>query len=520
MSRQFSDDDRAQLNSRGISVAEAEWQLEVLGGSLPTRALVRACSLGDGVCQLGSSALDEALGAYERGRQAGRITKFVPASGAASRMFECLRWYGAQLDNGDDDVQSLLSGEDAHAVACRQVFRQLRDLAVSDDIAAEIARGGESFDDVCKVGRWSAVVDAALGADRLNLAAIPKGLVKFHRSPGGARTAFEEHLVEAVLLVADATGSCRAEFTILPEHQDGFSRELASVRSRIESEYGVSLTVEFSYQANSTMTVALSASGEPFHKGDGRLLLRPGGHGALIKNLDGTRHDVLFVSNIDNIVPDRLKEVVVHWKKVLLGHLLLLQEKTFSALKLLQGIDVTDDQLESIGNLVRGDLSGALGADFDGLPSAARQARLVEALDRPIRVCGVVKNEGEPGGGPFWVVGADGLVRPQIVESSEVDPSDETQRAIFSSASHFNPVSIACGLRNADDEPYDLDRFVDQSAVFIAKKSHEGRELRALERPGLWNGAMSGWTTVFVEVPAKTFNPVKTIGDLLRESHR
>jgi len=300
------------------------------------------------------------------------------------------------------------------------------------------------------------------------LAALPKGLLPFHRYAGTSRTPFEEHLVEAAATVRDANGNCRLHVTVSPEHRAAFARVLESARPRLERETEARFVVEFSEQSPSTDTVALDESGHLLRDAEGRILFRPGGHGALLKNLEESGGDVVLVKNIDNVVPDARRAPTILWKRLLAGFLV-------------------------------------------------RRERASDR-QRPIRICGVVRNEGEPGGGPFWVAGPEGESR-QIVESAQVDLLERGQAAIWGKATHFNPVDLVCSLRDAAGRPFDLSRFVDERAVFVAKKTHEGRALLALERPGLWNGAMAHWETVFVEVPKETFAPVKTILDLLRPEH-
>ena len=414
--------DRAAIESHGLTEQEVARQLALLREPPAPQRLARAATAGDGVLRLAEGEHAELLALAAEAARAGRLTKFVPASGAASRMF-------AFLAPGSPET-------------------------------AEKKRFDESRSMFAFRGSF----------EELSLA--PKALIPFHTHPDGARTAFEEHLFEAADTVRDASGLCRVHFTVSPEHRKAFEDKLAEVRPRVQSATGARFKVSFSEQSSSTDTIAGGADGGPFRTDSGGLLFRPGGHGALLKNLGdvaGAGGDIVLVKNVDNVVPDARRGPTLLWKRLLAGLLVKLER-------------------------------------------ASRR-------ERPIRVCGVVRNEGEPGGGPFWVAGPLGESL-QIVESAQVDLGDPAQAAIWKTATHFNPVDLACSLRNAAGDPFELGRFVDEKAVFIAEKTHEGKSLKALERPGLWNGAMAFWETVLVEVPKETFAPVKTVLDLLRPEHR
>jgi Domain of unknown function (DUF4301) len=415
----FSSTDRDRIRARGLTTEEVDRQAALLRDPPPAVTLVRPCTISDGVERIAESEHEELLALADEAARAGRLSKFVPASGAASRMF-------AFLETGSPDHEDV-----------RRFEKNRHRFAFSADD-----------------------VDA--------LAALPKGLLPFHRYAGTSRTPFEEHLVEAIATVRNAGGICRLHVTISPDHRAAFAAALEGARPRLERETRARFDVRFSEQSPSTDTVALDDSGRVFRDTEGRILFRPGGHGALLKNLQESGGDVVLVKNIDNVVPDARRAPTILWKRLLAGFLVRLERAS--------------------------------------------------TRTRPLRIAGVVRNEGEPGGGPFWVAGPGGESR-QIVESAQVDLTDPGQATIWGAASHFNPVDLACSLRDAAGRPFDLSRFVDERAVFVAKKTHEGRALLALERPGLWNGAMAHWETVFVEVPKETFAPVKTILDLLRPEH-
>lgn len=462
----FSSDDLSQMAGLGIAPEEALRQIELFRNPPPFTRVLRPCRVGDGIRQISKMAEPWLLARFEEAARSGRVAKFVPASGAATRMFKDL-------------------------LANRETFLEnLPRFAFYEDLAGIPA-------------------DAVLEHLLTEKAELPKGLLKFHRYPEGSRTPFEEHLVEAADVTRDADGVCRLHFTVSPQHQERFEQLLEEVRRVYQALYRCRFQVSFSDQRRSTDTIAVDPDNQPFRQEDGTLLFRPGGHGALLDNLNSLGWDLVLIKNIDNVVPDSRKPVVNGWKKALTGHLLALQQRIF---RLQERLEADPAALDEAVKLVEEELSRPIPAGVD------RRQFVLDALNRPLRVCGVVRNQGEPGGGPFWVEDADGRVSIQIVESSQIDP--KIRDKVLAQSTHFNPVDIVCALRDRHGAPYDLHRFVDPATVFISSKSHEGRPLKALERPGLWNGAMAGWNTVFVEVPDETFAPVKTVLDLLRPEHQ
>jgi hypothetical protein len=500
----FTENDRRQMAELGIAPDEAARQIELFRKPPPFTRVLRPCAVGDGIRQLFPSDHAELLAAWAPAAAAGRLGKFVPASGAATRMFKALL---SALDEGgsteDDEVSTF--------------FAELPRFAFYGELAAEVARQGASLDD------RRAVLRALLLEPGLGYAEKPKGLLAFHRESGEVRTAFEEHLVEAGAVVRDAVGVCRLHFTVSPQHEEGFTRLLAEIRPRLEKRTGCRFEVTFSSQGRGTDTLAVDPENRPFRQDDGTLLFRPGGHGSLIANLQAlgaAGWDIVLLKNIDNVVPDSRKAVGLLWKKILAGALVSIQERVFSSLERLEAGPAALELLDEVDKFLADDLQRAVPPDTAVAGSEARRHALISLLDRPLRVCGVVRNQGEPGGGPFWVESLTGDVSLQIVETSQIDPEAADQQAALRSSSHFNPTDLACALRDRHGRPYDLERFVDPATVFISSKSHEGRPLKALERPGLWNGAMAGWNTVFLEIPDETFAPVKTVLDLLRPEHQ
>ena len=495
----FTENDLRQMAELGIPPEEAARQVELFRDPPSFTRVLRPCTLGDGIRRFFNSDHPELLAVFEQAVAQGRIGKFVPASGAATRMFKSLL--------------SCLNNPQAEASAeVRKVVDNLPRFAFFEDLPTP-ARQGD----------WRTVLTALLTEEGLGYAELPKGLLKFHRYPEGSRTAFEEHLVEAAACTRDADGGCRLHLTVSPQHEEGFVRLLEAVRHRYEERYGCRFLVTFSHQSRSTDTLAVDPENRPFRQEDGTLLFRPGGHGALIENLHalGTLGwDVVLLKNIDNVVPDSRKAVGILWKKLLAGALVSLQKRIFGCLERLEAGPAPLELLDEVDKLLADDLSRAVPPDIAIAGSETRRHYLIHALDRPLRVCGVVRNLGEPGGGPFWVESAAGEVSLQIVETSQIDPKSSEQQKSLAASTHFSPTELACALRDRHGRPYDLRRYVDPAAAFITPKSHEGRPLKALERPGLWNGAMAGWNTVFVEIPDETFAPVKTLLDLLRPEHQ
>ena len=505
-----SDADRAQLADLGIAPEEVERQIALFVQPPAPMRLERPCTLGDGVRSLSPAEQAAARQAHAAAAAAGRVSKFTPASGAASRMFQSLLSVRA---GGRCDRAALAQRAEAGDAAAADVLTFIDNLprfAFADALAAAVARAGQRIDALLAAGDLGAVLDALLTPAGLDYAAAPKGLLLFHRYAEGARTAFEEHLVETAAVARAANGLARLHLTVSPEHAAGFSGLLERVRGAYERRYEARYEIDFSTQQRATDTIAVDADNRPFRTDDGQLLFRPGGHGALIGNLAALGGDLVFIKNIDNVQPDDQRGPGLEWMQLLLGHAAALQAEIGEHLRAL-----------CAGAPGAVDAAAQFAADAFGLARPAEGAEaMAAALDRPLRVCGAVRNTGEPGGGPFWVRGSNGAVSAQIVESAEVDTRDPGQRAVFAAATHFNPVFLACAVRDTGGRAYDLQRYVDPAAVFIARKSKDGRELKALERPGLWNGAMAHWLTVFVEIPGEAFTPVKTVNDLLRPAHQ
>lgn len=507
----INENDKALLEKKGISEEKLNQQLASFVAGFPYLQLSGAASIENRGIYVPTeeerAAYLETWDEYADDTE-NRVVKFVPASGAASRMFkDMFAFLDADYDVPTTDFE-------------KKYFDRLGDAAFLADLNEKlVAKHGKDAAALIAEGQYKAVVAGMLGADGLNYGKLPKGLLKFHRYESGARTPFEEHLVEGALYAKDSEGKVNVHFTVSPEHRPLFEALAKNVAKDYEKKYDARYDITFSEQKPSTDTVAANADNTPFRNADGSLLFRPGGHGALIENLNDINADIVFIKNIDNVVPDRLKGDTVTYKKLLAGVLVSLQQKAFAYLEELEDGNVPEERLKEILSFVENDLrchSEAAGA-LEGLELIDY---LYCKLNRPMRVCGMVRNVGEPGGGPFLAYNPDGTVSLQVLESSQIDMSDPDKKAMFENGTHFNPVDLVCAIKDFKGEKFNLPEYVDPATGFISHKSKDGKELKALELPGLWNGAMSDWSTVFVEVPLATFNPVKTVNDLYREQHQ
>ncbi len=504
----LTQEDKELLAAKGITEQQIADQLASFEKGFPYLELEAAASVGRGILAPNEEECKSYLAAWDAYKQSEKtVVKFVPASGAASRMFKNLfEFLGADYDAPKTDFE-------------KKFFENIHRFAFFHDLDVVCMDGtGKDVDALIADGEYKTVVGQLLEAYGLNYGQLPKGLLKFHRYVDGIRTPLEEHLVEGALYAAGSTGKVNVHFTVSTEHRELFEHLVREKVMAYAQKFGVEYNVSFSEQKPSTDTLAADMDNKPFRV-DGKLLFRPGGHGALIENLNDLQADVVFIKNIDNVVPDRLKDETVTYKKLIAGVLVRLQKRAFEYLRLLDGGQYTHEQLEEIIRFVQQDLC-CRRADIKQLEDAELVIYLRKKLNRPMRVCGMVKNVGEPGGGPFLAYNPDGTVSLQILESSQIDMNDPEKKAMFEKGTHFNPVDLVCAVRNYKGEKFDLTKFVDKATGFISHKSKNGRELKALELPGLWNGAMSDWNTVFVEVPLATFNPVKTVNDLLREQHQ
>ena len=506
------------MQAKGISPETVEQQIERFKTGFPFIRLDGPATAGNGISVFDEKQVKALEENFDRDKDDYEILKFVPASGAASRMFKKLFAFRQSFTGSEEQIKALEQEDDLQRVG--YFFKNLEKFAFYELLCEALKKDGLDMEKLRKQKDYNTILDYLLTDKGLGYGRLPKALLHFHLYPDGPRRAFEEHLVEAAHYAADKNGVARVHFTVSPEHQQEFEEAIEAVREKYEKRYDVRFDISFSQQKPSTDTIAVDMDNRPFRNEDGSLLFRPGGHGALIENLNDLKGEIIFIKNIDNIVPDRLRDTTYLYKKVIGGLLFRLQEKTFEYLDMLEDGNLTDDEVEAIKTFARDELNIFIPPAYEGYDKMEKIDFLFGKLNRPMRVAGMVKNEGEPGGGPFWVLNDNDERSLQIVESSQINFDDPEQKAMVSQATHFNPVDLVCGVRNFKGEPFDLRDFVDPQTGFISIKSKDGRDLKAQELPGLWNGAMADWITLFVEVPLITFNPVKTINDLLRPQHQ
>ena len=489
----FLEKDFSQINELGIDLETVYQQINDFKEGFPFMQLQKAATLDDGVMKLTDEQLETFTTRYEKKVSKLVPLKFVPASGAATRMFKSLFSY---LEEGKSDKST------------DQFFEKLSDFAFSEDLKKILPENADN----------QAIVDYYLTQKGLNNGSLPKGLLKFHQYEDESRTALEEHLVEGANY-ANNGENVKLHFTVSPEHLSRFLKLLNKAVPVYEEKFKVKYDISFSEQRRSTDTIAVNMDDTPFREKDGSLLFRPAGHGALLANLNDITADIIFIKNIDNVVPDRIKQPTIAYKKALAGVLLKFQDRIFDYQYQLKEW-ASEPLLMELSHFFERELCVLPPVGFMGMNHNEKVMYYQKKLNRPLRVCGVVPNTGEPGGGPFWCKNTDGSTSLQIVESAQVDMEDENQKALFNESTHFNPVDLICSMKNYKNKKFDLMEFRDLKTGFVTQKSKDGKDLKAQELPGLWNGSMANWNTVFVEVPLITFNPVKTVNDLLREEHQ
>jgi hypothetical protein len=506
-----------QLSDKGISKEQLEKQLSRFKNGFPGVLLNRPATINDGIVSIKDLDVDSLISRYESSRDRLDIIKFVPASGAATRMFKFLYEFLNNFDQNQQSTNSYINNNKANDLFTFLIGR--RDLPFYEEIMESIKKKNTDWPRKSKTEKETLFIKEILSPLGYNYAAMPKGLVPFHKYEDRSATAFEEHLFEASIY-ASSNGKARLHFTIAPAFKDHFTTEFDRVKKTVEGKTQTTFDIDFSYQSPATDTVAVDLDNQPIIFEDGTLFFRPAGHGALLNNLNLLDADLIFIKNIDNVTTTNLEQKTCHYKKLLAGYLLQLRSKAFAYLALLEKNNVEDSIKEEMEAFLTIQLAAVLPKDYYKYKTEYQLEHLHHQLDRPLRVCGMVKNEGESGGGPFWVYNQRGELSIEIVETAQMDKRDLRQKKIAKQATHFNPVDLICNVRNHRGEKYDLTKYCDEDTGFITYKSRQGKEIKAQELPGLWNGGMAYWNTVFIEVPLVTFNPVKTVNDLLKSAHQ
>ena len=507
MEKIFTEADLKYIKERGNSIDKVEQQLTLFIQGIPKINLVKSATVGDGIWRFSESEINLFVTYFDRHKDKYTIEKFVPASGAATRMFKFLNEFLNEFDAENDTINSYINKKNAKDVSI--FIFGLKNFPFHRELKKKTLDLFPDYYSLSNDKRHYALIKTLLSEEGLNYAQKPKGILPFHFKADTIVTPIEENIFEAEFFKS-SNNKTKIHFTINKEFQFEFEKI-----TNLFSDY----EINFSYQDQSSDTLAVNDDNTPFRLEDNKLFFRPGGHGALIENLNALQSDVIYIKNIDNVSQNH-SDVITLYKKLLGGVLFRMQYQIFDYLNKLYSGNLTEDEITEIKDFAENKAAFPLPEEFNYFQTTYKIEYLIKVLNRPIRVCGMVKNEGEPGGGPFWVQDEKGLHTLQIVESSQIDTNNKTQKKIAKRATHFNPVDIVCGVKNHKGDKFDLTQFVDPKTAFITEKTKNGKPIKAFELPGLWNGAMAKWTTIFVEVPLETFNPVKTVNDLLKPAHQ
>jgi len=513
----FSEKDKSQIENHGLTVEKIESQIKLIKTGMSYSNLVKAATINDGILKFDVLEEQEFINTFEIRRANISMVKFVPASGAATRMFKFLHQFLNNFKVEEESIQAYIERSKNKELSV--FFNGLERQPFFEEVLQKTQETVPNYNNLSLDAQRWAFVKTMLDKEGLNYSFFPKGLLPFHKYKDYAVTPFEEHLFEAAQY-ASSNNTSYLHFTVSESHRDSFEEERKKIDSRVKEATNNTFNISYSVQKKSTDTIALTSHDEVYKDEQDIILFRPAGHGALLENLNELDFDLAFIKNIDNVVTKSHLQNISDNKKMLAGILLTVQEEAFKCVQQLEMNNLSNSDLLKITDFLQDKMNVVISTKFESLSMKEKPQYLMEKVNRPIRVCGIVKNEGEPGGGPFWVMETNGVISLQIVESAQVDMNDVNQKDILKKATHFNPVDIVCGLRNYKGETFDLTKFVDYNAAFITAKTQAGTDIKALELPGLWNGSMAYWNTIFVEVPLSTFNPVKTVNDLLRDSHQ
>jgi hypothetical protein len=513
----FTEKDSVQIENNGLTLAKVLSQLQLFESGLPFVNLTAAATIGFGVVRCSDSEKKKYTKYFDTKRNGVSIAKFVPASGAATRMFKSLFNFIEVYNPEEETINSFINRHKDTDLSL--FFENLEKLPFYQRVLEQLKEFHPEYAALSIDKQKLVFAKTMLDEDKMNYGFYPKGLLPFHKYKNHLSTAFEEHLFEAALY-ASAKNVAVLHFTISEPYKNLFDEEFKKIQHSVEHKTNTKFEISFSYQKQSTDTIAVSPTNEPFREDNGELTFRPSGHGALLENLNHLNADVIFIKNIDNVVVYKYEKEVAEYKKMLAGMMLEIQDQVFEYLSLLENEEVSKEDIQIIAEFLENRLHIVISNEFVKYSTKYQKDYLFDKLNRPIRICGMVKNEGEPGGGPFWVKDERGQISLQIIESAQIDSESNAQMEILKNATHFNPVDLICGIKNFKGEVFDLQKFVDPKTAFITMKTKSGKDLKALELPGLWNGSMAGWNTIFVEVPLVTFNPVKTVTDLLKPAHQ
>ena len=512
----FNQSDIDQIEKKGLTVKKILAQIALFKKGVPFISLDSAATIDNGILSFSKDEIEELIKLFNAKKDTISMVKFVPASGAATRMFKTLFTFLKEYDPLKESINSYINKNQVKELSL--FFVGLEKLPFFEDVVIKLHKKNPNYNDLPYDLQRLEFVKTMLDENLLNYSFFPKGLLPFHRYKQHASTAFEEHLFEAAEY-ASSNSIADLHFTISEKHKHKFDEEFKYIEEDVEEKTQTKFNISFSYQKHATDTIAVTLTNEPFRDENNALVFRPSGHGALIENLNEIDADILFIKNIDNVVVNKYKSEVARYKKMLAGVILQIQEKAFKYEEALD-YEISTEKLLEISGFVSAKMNVILDSDYKNLSNHEKRMYLKSKLNRPIRVCGMVKNEGEPGGGPFWVKNKSGNISLQIVESAQINMNNPEQHSILKNATHFNPVDLVCSVKNYKGEKFDLTKYVDDNAAFITMKTKTGKDLKALELPGLWNGSMAFWNTIFVEVPLITFNPVKTVNDLLKAPHQ
>lgn len=510
----FSSQDFVQIFDNGIPLKTIENHLTIFKTGTPKAILDRPVTIGDGILKLSEIEFQEFSNRFDAKKSDLKLMKFVPASGAASRMFQFLSEFLNEFDVENESINAYINRKKAtHLMVFLAGMEKFPFYEIINETLIGIHPNYASWKKDRKSYHFIKIL---LASDYFDFAHKPKGIIPFHKYKTYLATPVEEHLKESAFY-ASSNNISHLHFTVSEIHQKQFENTINKVKNKIEAQSGAAINISFSYQKTSTDTIAVDLQNNPFRNESGKLVFRPGGHGALIENLNVLDADIIFIKNIDNVSQNHI-EIVSLYKKALAGILMELQQQVFRYLNEIEKIK--EKNIGEIILFVNNKLNTEVIDDFSKYTLENKISYLKEVLNKPIRVCGMVKNEGEPGGGPFWVRDIKGNLTLQIVEASQIDLYNPKQADILNRATHFNPVDLVCGIKDYKGRKFDLTKFIDHKSGFIVEKNKNGKDLKAYELPGLWNGAMANWITIFIEVPLITFNPVKTVNDLLKPAHQ